>query len=321
MKIVFHGQNAGAFREGIEPLLKEPHVIATLGNLLDQPGEEEAYSKADIIIGTRFSIAHRPSPALKLYHLPAAGYDGIEMEALPPKAALCNCFGHENAIAEYVMAALLCRHVPLFEADENLRKGDWRWWAGRPGSLRSELGAQSIGILGYGHIGKTVAARAAAFGMKVHVTNRSPVQDESLAATYALDRMAEMFGAVDYVINTLPLAEDTTGLIDADALAAMRPHGVIVNVGRGGVIDEGALFDALARETIGGAVIDTWYRYPTAEEPNPLPSERCFHELPNLLMTPHMSGWTEGTVSRRRQTLAENINRLTAGQPLLNRIR
>ena len=98
----------------------------------------------------------------------------------------------------------------------------------------------------------------------------------------------------------------------------MHPHALILNVGRGAVIDEHALFEALQQKTIGGAIIDTWYQYPNAEKPHCAPSQFDFASLSNVLMTPHMSAWTEGTVQRRKQIIAENINRLCAGQALLN---
>jgi phosphoglycerate dehydrogenase-like enzyme len=321
MKIVFHGTNASVFRPEIELSLAEAHEIEVLSDALEGRAEASAFREAEVIVGIRLARGHPVGPRLRLYHVPGAGYDAIDTAALPDGAALCNCFGHEAAIAEYVMAALLSRHVPLADADTRLRRGDWRYWAGGPSGLRTELGSESIGIIGFGHIGKAVAARAAAFGMAVHVANRSPVADAlKLAGAYGLDRLRQMMAAVDVVVNTLPLTDTTRGLIGAGELAAMRKNGVIINVGRGGVIDEDALFEALSGNTIGGAIIDTWYVYPGPGDPNPLPATRPFHELDNVVMTPHMSGWTFGTIARRRRAIAENVNRLASGAELLNRI-
>lgn len=94
----------------------------------------------------------------------------IDARLLPPGCSLCNCHGHEEAIAEYVMAALLARHVPLARVDADMRQQRWTWWAGAPGALRTELGAQTLGVVGFGHIGCTVAQRAKAFGMRVHAS-------------------------------------------------------------------------------------------------------------------------------------------------------
>lgn len=320
MKIVFHGNNAATFAPGFEDLLATSHDITILSDELEGADEIAEFSSADVLIGARLTAAH-PSVTARLYQVPGAGYDGIDLSALPSDCALCNCFGHESAIAEYVVAALLARHVPLVEADTQLRQGDWHYWAGGPDGLRSELGAQSIGIVGYGHIGKAVAARAIAFGMAVHVANRSPIRDDQLAASYGLDALKDMLGQVDIVIITLPLTDSTRGLIDAQMLAAMQAHAIVMNVGRGAVIDEDALYEALLGNRIGGAILDTWYVYPTPSAPHPTPGNRPFHQLPNVIMTPHMSGWTTGTIARRRVAMADNVNRLAAGLDLINRLR
>jgi len=125
-------------------------------------------------------------------------------------------------------------------------------------------------------------------------------------------------GAVDAVVVSLPLTDNTKGLVNAQAIAAMRPDAVLMNVGRGAVIDEKALYDALASRHIGGAVIDTWYQYPTPTQAECAPSQYDFAALDNVLMTPHMSGWTSGTVRRRQETLADNIARLSRGESLIN---
>lgn len=320
MKIVFHSSNAACFRQGFDDLLDARHSIVDLPDTL-VGADAAAFSSADVIVGIRLGAGEPNPAALRLYHAPAAGTDMIEPARLPPGAALCNCFGHEQAIAEYVMAALLLRHVPIPRADPRLRDGHWDYWAGRPGALRSELGAQTIGLLGYGHIGRMVARRAKAFGMRVVVANRTPVQaDPIVDESFDLNALHAFAVSADAIVVSLPLTGETRGLVDAAFLAAMRRSAVIVNVGRGPVIEQNALYDALATGAIGGAILDTWYDYPTDAEPVRLPAQRPFHTLANVVMTPHMSGWTSGTVERRQRAIAENINRLERGEALLNRI-
>ena len=319
MKIVFHGGNAANFRQGFAALLDEPHEIIDLTDALDRPGEKQHFASADVIVGIKLGHTEPVPGKLRLYHAPAAGTDAIDRSRLPAGSALCNCHGHEHAIAEYVMTALLLRHVPIPDADVKLRQGEWAYWAGRPGALRTELGSQTIGLLGFGHIGKAIAARAKAFGMRVVVANRSAVPHSNLVdASYGLDRLQSFMGSADAIVVSLPLSGQTEGIVGAPEIAAMRPDAVILNVGRGPVIDEQALFDALAERRIGGAVIDTWYNYPTPEQPRTQPGKLAFNELTNLVMTPHMSGWTTGTVLRRQQTIAENVRRLSGNEVLLN---
>lgn len=317
MKIVFYGANAATFEPGLSAQLDMPHEITVISDAVDGAGEAEALAGADVVVGVHYN--GKGVQAARLFQLPAAGYDKVDMDALPDGCAVCNAFGHENAIAEYVMMALLSRHVPLADADTRLRRGDWHYWAGGPDGLRTELGQQSIGIVGHGHIGKAVKDRALAFGMTVHVANRSPVADGRVTA-HGLDGLAEMMGQVDFVLNTLPLTDTTASLIGTTELAAMRDGAVVMNVGRGPVIDEDALFAAVKDGRLG-AILDTWYVYPSAETPNPMPSKHSFHTLPNVMITPHMSGWTTGTIARRTATVAENVNRLARGEDLINVIK
>ena len=205
MKIVFHGGNAANFRKGFETLLDGSHEVINTSEALDRPGERAHFETADVIVGIKLGASEPRPQCVKLYHAPAAGTDGIERSCLPPGAALCNCFGHEYAIAEYVMAALLLRHVPIPDADARLRKGDWTYWAGRPGALRTELRSRSVGLLGFGHIGKAIAARAKAFGMRVSVANRTPARTGKLVdESFGLDRLSLFMGSADAIIVSLP---------------------------------------------------------------------------------------------------------------------
>lgn len=322
MRIVFHGQNPASFSHGFADLLGAPAEIRILPDRLESEDEQRHYAEADAIVGVKFD-AGLPHPSrLKLFHVPGAGYDAVNLGLLPASAAVCNCFGHEQAIAEYVMSALLARHIPLADADARLRRGDWAYWAGAPERVHGEIAGKTIGLLGFGHIGKAIAARAKAFEMKVHVANRSAVPVSPLVdRAFTLDALGDFCASADFIVVSVPLTESTEGIIGKAALAAMRPSAVVINVGRGPTIDEQALFDALQAGRIGGAIIDTWYRYPAAGDGAPLPANLPFHTLSNVLMTPHMSGWTSGTISRRQAVIAENIRRRLAGEPLVNVVR
>ncbi len=318
MRIVFHGMNAGSFAEGFAALLEASHAIAVLPDVLGA-GDHAAYAAAEAVVGVAFNAGLPVPGGLRLFQVPGAGYDLVELGALPAGAALCNVFEHEHAIAEYVMTALLLRTVAIPRADADLRQGKWTFWAGVGDAAHGELRGRTIGLLGYGHIGKEVAARARAFGMKVHACNRSPVTGVDRA--WGLDGLHDLMGSADFVVSSLPLLPDTAGLVGAAALAAMRPDGVLLNVGRGGVVDEAALFAALKERRIGGAVIDTWYRYPAKAGEIARPAGLPFHELDNIVMTPHMSGWTRGTIGRQQAVMADNINRLARGDALRNVVR
>src|SRR5438876_1251927 len=139
MHIVFHGQNAASFSEGFAHLVVETAQIHVLPDMLITPADRQTYAEADVIVGIR-TDRDLPRPEnLKLYHVPGAGYDAVDLGALPGSAVVCNCFGHEQAIAEYVMAALLDRHVPLADADRHLRQSEWAYSSGAPERVHGEL--------------------------------------------------------------------------------------------------------------------------------------------------------------------------------------
>ncbi len=318
MNIVFHGINAGSFSHNFSALLQGEHNVALLA---DSP-DPAAYRSADVIISSWFNANLPPPDRLRLLHLTGAGYDTVDFVVLPARASVCNCFGHEPAISEYVMAALLARCVPLAEGDAALRRGLWLFAARGADTVHPELAGRTIGLLGYGRIGKAIAVRAHAFGMRIHVANRSPVATgEVVARAWGLDNMRDFFASAEFIVSSLPLAPGTAGLVNAAAFASMRSDAVLLNVGRGGVVDETALYNALAEKRIAGAIIDTWYQYPDASGAPKLPSRLPFHELQNIVMTPHMSGWTAGTIRRRQEAMADNINRLGRGEALVNVVR
>lgn len=322
MQIVFHGENAASFSHDFQRLVGDAARISVLPDVLSDRAHSQAYVAADVIVGARFS-ADLPRPErLQLFHVPGAGYDAVDLAAIPDTAVVCNCFGHEQAIAEYVMAALLERHVPLAEADRELRQGHWTYASGSPERLHGELAEKTIGLLGFGHIGKAIAARAKAFEMNVHVANRSPVPVSPLVdRSFGLGDLGEFWRSADFFVVSVPSNAETAGIVNARSFAAMRASAVILNVGRGPTIDERSLYEALKENRIAGAVIDTWYSYPSPSQPSVLPSKLPFHELRNVVMTPHMSGWTAGTINRRRRTIADNIDRRANGRPCINVVR
>jgi phosphoglycerate dehydrogenase-like enzyme len=261
------------------------------------------------------------APQLKLLQLPGAGLDDIDFGLVPPAAAVCNCFEHEIGIAEFVLCAMLERAIDMRSLDANLRRADWTG-SYLCGPLHGELYGRTVGIVGYGRIGREVARRAQAFGMRLRVVSRTARSNDDLAGSVEpLSALPSLLGASDFVVVTLPLAEGTAGLLDAAALRCMTPTAWLINVSRGGIVDEQALFEALRLRRIGGAVIDVWYRYPPPGRPSGPPATLPFHELDNIVMTPHASAWTDGLLPRRNRAMADNLNRLARGAPLLNVVR
>ncbi|KAK3270829.1 hypothetical protein CYMTET_20791 [Cymbomonas tetramitiformis] len=189
-----------------------------------------------------------------------------------------------------------------------------------------EVRQRTIGILGYGHIGKEIAKRAVAFDMRVIATARSTrsATPEHLAWLGTSDDTMQLLMESDFVVVALPLNDDTEGAIGEKQLEAMKSTAVLINIGRGKVVHEAALYGALKEKRIAGAIIDTWYHYPfmprKADEPvdELKPSRFPFEELENVIMTPHMSCWTDEHLDRRWGCIAANLDRCMAGSTLDN---
>jgi phosphoglycerate dehydrogenase-like enzyme len=258
---------------------------------------------------------------LRLVQVPGAGLDRIDRSAMPRGAWLANVHGHENGIAEYVIGAMVTLTRGFVRLDAALRKGDWQsqWAIGSaPPPVWPELTGKTIGILGYGRIGQAVARRACAFGMKVYAVRRDARRSiEDLAFLRGPESIDEVIEGSDYLVLSMPATPDTVGLMDRRRLGLMKSAAFLINVARGEIVDEDALYEALAERTIAGAVLDVWYRYPQGAGPT-LPATRPFWDLPNVLMTPHISGWTDGTLESRAKLIAENIRRVAVRETPLN---
>ncbi len=277
-------------------------------------------ARADAMVSMNWLPAFARAARLRLLQLPGAGTDDITFHAVPSAASICNVYEHEIGISEYVLAAMLHWEIGIARLDQNLRGNDWTG-SHLCGPCHGELYGKIVGIVGYGHIGREVARRASAFGMRVIACTRTPRPDACAEHVSGMGDLTQLLGTADFVVVALPLDPSTRGLIDASRLAQMKSSAVIINIARGAIIDEAALFDACRRDTIGGAVIDTWYHYPKQGERAGAPSTLPFHQLRNVVMTPHASGWTEGLRPRRCKLMAENFNRLARGEPLINVVR
>lgn len=285
----------------------------------DAPAFARALGDADAVISMAWPADFPNAPRLRLLQLPGAGTDAIDFDHVPRAAAVCNAFEHEIGIAEYVLGAMLEWSIGFRRLDPAFRQGDWTG-SYICGPHHGELYGATLGIVGYGHIGREAARRAHGFGMRILACGRrARPGDEFCAQVFGQERLDDVLAKSDFVLLSLPLEGATRGLINAARLRAMKPTGVLINVARGAVVDEADLYDALAQRRIGGAVLDVWYRYPKqGETRGPAPSDHPFAGLDNVILTPHASGWTTALTARRNRVIAGNLNRLARGQPLTN---
>src|SRR6266404_2010391 len=311
MKALFLGHFAASVAPRILAKVKTPLETSILDDEDDAAQLAPLLADAEIVVGHIWRAGFPPAPRLRLLQSVAAGLDLLDTTAVPKGVTICNVFGHEPAIAEYVIMTMLVLTHRLFESVTAFRAGSW---GASPqfggGSSHGEVLGRTIGIIGYSRIGREVAERAAGLKCRVLAANRSPVADPALAETvFPLADLDRMLPLCDTVLIACALAPETKGLIDARRLALMKPGALLINVARAAIADEGALYASLKDGHLGGAALDVWWHYPTPAEPDRRPSRHPFHELPNVLMTPHCSSFTDGTAERRWSSVAGNLDR------------
>ena len=319
MKVLLAGHMSEPRAEWLAAQLTTDWAIETWTE--DEPFDRFAalITEVDAMVGGRIKGAWPAVPDLKLYQVPFTGYEFILPEDLPRGCTLCNAYGHEVAIAEFVLAGMLEWEIHLSRYDREFRDRGWQDRKPGIGPSHGELSGKTLGIVGYGHIGKAVAARAAAFGMRIIAVNRTPGEaPPPLERLEGLDGFDGLLRESDYVLTTLPTAPETRGLFDAAKFNLMRGDAVLINVGRAPVVAEEDLYNALRNKQIGGAFIDVWYGYPTPEDPERKPSRYPIWELDNVIMTPHCSSRSDASRERRWMTVPRNLDRLAKGEPLEN---
>ncbi|HEV8029867.1 MAG TPA: 2-hydroxyacid dehydrogenase [Stellaceae bacterium] len=320
MKALFLGNVAADTAEGIRSELPPELKLEIIANPKDLPQSPEAAAEADILVTNIWRADYPPAPQVRLVQSVATGIEWIEQAALPRGVAVCNAYGHETAIAEYVLMTMLVwsHRFREIEGDFRLRSSWAPSWV-HSGAPHGEIRGSTLGIVGLGRVGHEVARRAAVFGCHVLAANRSPREPgDGVERVYPLSELDQMLPLCDTVAICSALGAETEGLIGARRLGLMKPSAFLINIARGAIVDEDALFAALCAGTIGGAAIDVWWQYPTAAEPERRPSRHPFHELPNVIMTPHCSGWTAGMVRRRWDEVAENLRRFVRGESPIN---
>jgi len=316
-----------AFLGGLAHQLAEPvrsRLATTCEILLTDEGKAPALLPGlDVLVSLVFTAAMAAGAnRLRLLQVPGAGLDRIDRRALPEGALLANAYGHEAGIAEFVLGALIALERNFIGVDRSLRRGVWesQWGPGTPPPAARELAGRNLAILGYGGIGQALARRALAFDMTVTAIRRDLSARDAAVELRGLDALDAVLADADHVAIALPLTPSTRGLIGAHELGLMKPTATLVNVARAEIVDAEALYEALRDRRIAGAALDVWYRYPQGGAPA-FPAAQPFHELPNLIMTPHVAGWTDGMMRARADVVAGNIDRVLRDALPMNLIR
>jgi glycerate dehydrogenase len=249
-------------------------------------------------------------PALKMVAIAATGTDNVDLAACRERGiAVCNIRNYSLvSVPEHCMALLLALRRNLRAYITDVEAGRWER------STRfclldhpiGDLAGSRLGIVGYGALGKQVAALARAFGMEICATSRSPIADPGVLQL----ELDELLASSDVVSLHLPLTEQTRHLIGARELGLMKRSALLINTARGGLVDEAALAAALSEGRIGGAGFDVLSKEPPLPD-NPLLRLR----LPNFILTPHVAWASGGAMQRLADMLVDNLEAWAAGQP------
>ena len=326
-KILIIGEYGKIFLNPLSQVLQKSWVIQHC--TIEQPKSEllGLISKAHIVIvsaeltyskdSTLVEDLIRAGKQLRLIQVPFSGMDWLKKEWLVSGCKVCNTNQHSEPIAEYVMLGILEFAINMRHMDRELRQGRWTYGGSIVRGIKhSEIQYKTIGFIGFGHIAKRVTELATPFGMQFIAISRNPKIDSRLQWWKDSSHLETLLAESDYVLITSPLSESTRNLINESTLLKMKPSGVIINVARGPIINEAAIYNALKNHQIGGALLDVWYQYASVDNLEMQVSKLPFHELDNVIMTPHSASWTDQLDKRRIDSVVQNIQNFINQKPL-----
>lgn len=272
---------------------------------------EKILSETEIIFGHRLphDVVKR-APKLKWFQAMSAGVDMLLNDELRrSKVIITNMRGlASRSIAEMAFSMILTLAKKLRKCIRQQELHQWRQFG--PASLSGK----TIGIIGFGSIGKEVAKLAKAFDMRIVAADykyKSNARHRNLEKLYPPEKIDELLAESDFVVISVPLTEQTRGLISLEQMQIMKKSAYLINVARGPIIDENALIEALQQNLIAGAALDVF-------NTEPLPENSLLWDLPNLIITPHIAGYVENYHQKATSLFCENLRRYINGKRLIN---
>jgi phosphoglycerate dehydrogenase-like enzyme len=281
--------------------------------------------EVEVVIGGSFSKEDLDqAKKLKLFQIPFAGVDQLDLSLYKNRKDIfiCNVHANRAAVAEHAFALILALAKNIVTNDRDLRLGRWHGFSSKEPTI--QLQGKSLGIIGLGSIGWEIAKIGHLLGMKIFALKRE-IKEKDLEKKKILEFLGankdleKVIKESDFIIITVPLTQKTKGLIGKKELKLMQGK-YLVNISRGAVIDEEALFKSLEEHYLSGAAIDTWYQYPTNEQKEILPSQYNFHKLKNVVMSPHTAGYSDRALEENIKSVFDNIVRIYYGEEPENQI-
>lgn len=323
MKVVFQYQGllTDKYKENFRKRVPEGIQLVFM-----ETRDEEEFLKeiedAEVLVGYRLTEElMQKAKKLKHIQIPWTGFDNLGKEFLEGRDHFTVSNSHANslAIAEHGISLLLAASKLLTKRDMGMRKGDW---TSRYEEVNSVwLTGKTALIIGYGAIGKKMGKMLKhGFNMKIQAIKRSPSPPDEIAEFIGnVDDLENVLPTADFVIVAVPLTEETRGLISKDQFSLMKSTAVLVNIARGPVVDEKALFEALKGKIIHSAGIDVWYNYPRGDQ-RTIFQNYPFEELDNIVMTPHSAFKVIDREEVFTEDIIENIIRIFEGREPINQV-
>lgn len=309
MRVILYSSMAGeeiAARLTANPAIKL--VIArNMDEVLAALPEAEVLALPTAVYDRNFAVALRERAAcLRFIQLVSAGYEGPQMYGVPAAVRVANAGdAWAGAVAEHAIALLLALAKRLSDSIAVQRRHAWE----RAHAARmTTLDGATLCVVGFGHIGREVARLARAFGAHILAVSRKGEPHALADEAMPVRELHTALGRSDAIVLALSYSSESDGMFDAAEFAACKPGALLVNVARGGLVDEAALREALMNGRLGGAALDVTVR-------EPLPADDPLWDVPNLIITPHMAG-ASGPRGRARlaAVVADNIDRFVAGK-------
>jgi len=304
-------------------------VKLNLEFIIPEKDEGETIKKylkeVEVVIGGTFTKEGlEQAKKLKLIQIPFAGVDKLDFNLYRnyPNIFICNIHANKNAVAEHAFALILALAKNVVVNDRDLRLGRWHGFPAKQPTV--QLQGKSLGIVGLGSIGWEIAKIGHALGMKVFALKRK-IEEKDLKKKDILAFLGEkkdlekVIKESDFIVVAVPLTKETSGLFGEKELKLMKRK-YLINISRGTVINEGALFKSLKEGNLTGAAIDTWYQYPSLEQKEMLPSKYDYQKLNNVVISPHTAGYTDGALEENIKSIFNNIVKIYYGEEPENQI-
>jgi phosphoglycerate dehydrogenase-like enzyme len=309
--ILVHAQDTKPGAERVADAAPRARIVEH--NSYDGMADLLAETRPDACLSYRFGPGYPRAPLVDgpdrpaYVHVAGTGFDHL-LPFAPDRVMVCNSAGFQAGVmADYALAAVLAINMdlPVFAAQQVKRQ-----WAGR--SLRSASGQRAV-VLGTGPIGAAIATRLSAAGLSVTGISRSGRSNPAFREVMPASTLASVVATADHLVVAIPLTDETRGLVSAEVLGALPRGAGVVNLARGGIVDEAALLARLQSGELRGAVFDVF-------ETEPLPADTPLWDAPGMLITPHTSALFEGWEAAAAEVFCDNLRRIGSGAQVANRI-